>query len=83
MAKRKPELRREDCITHEQKLAYSRQMYERWLAIGENEPPSVLLDFKRFPPETEDWHHPEYFIAWANAERQKRKDISEFEAQRL
>ena len=55
MAKRKPELRREDCITHEQKLAYSRQMYERWLAIGENEPPSVLLDFKRFPPETEDY----------------------------
>jgi hypothetical protein len=76
MAKRyKPrdDLKPEDCTTPELKLEYSRMMYERYQSIGENEPPSVLLDFDRFPPETEEWMSPEYWIAVARAEREKRR----------
>ena len=72
---RNPELRREDCNTEEQKIAYSRMMYERWESdVGEM--PSAILDFEMFPLEREPWHSPEYWIMRAKAEREKRRLLS-------
>jgi hypothetical protein len=69
MRKQKP-IRREDCRTEAQKLAYSRQQYERRESMGEL--PSGILDLEKFPLETEPWHSGEYWIAVARAGREKR-----------
>jgi hypothetical protein len=73
--KRKPrdDIRREDCHTEQQRLEYSEMMYRRWQSIPHDAPPSVLLDFERFPTPTEDWHHPEYHIMVAKAERERMR----------
>ena len=70
MRKRKP-IRREDCHTEQQKLAYSRQQYDLRQSIGEL--PSEILDMEKFPLETEPWHSGEHWIAVARAEREQRR----------
>jgi hypothetical protein len=73
MRKRKPDIRREDVKTEADKIAYSRMIYDRWQSIGPNEPPDAVLDWQRFPMETEDWHSGEYWIMRAKAEREKQR----------
>ena len=76
MAKRKPDIRREDVKTEADKIAYSRQMYERWESIPDNAPPSYIIDNAHlFPLETEPWHSSEYWIAAARAEEQKQRAL--------
>jgi hypothetical protein len=72
MRKRKKLIKCEDCHTDAQKLAYSRQQYDLYAAIGHGKP-SDILDLEKFPMETEDWHNPEYWIMRAKAEREKRR----------
>lgn len=43
MAKRKPELKREDCKALADKIAYSKQMYERWESIRMMPHPAMSL----------------------------------------
>ena len=69
---RKPDIRREDCHTEEQKLAYSRQQYDRWQTVGYGKP-SEMVDPERFPLESEPWHGPEYWIAMAKSERERKR----------
>ena len=70
MGKQKP-IRREDCHTEQQKLAYSRQQYDLRQSMGEL--PSQILNLEKFPLETATWHSGEYWIAVARAEREKRR----------
>ena len=73
---RKPDdIELSDVRTPEDKVRYSEMMYHRYNDIGHDEPPSVLLDFQRFPPETEDWMSAEYWIAHAKAERERLKSL--------
>jgi hypothetical protein len=64
--RKKKIIRREDCVTDEQKLAYSKQQYERHEAAGRGKPSDI---FSVGPPETEDWHQPEYHIMVAARQR--------------
>ena len=70
MAKKR-NIRREDVRTEADKIAFSRQQYDLWQAVGDM--PDEILDFEKFPPETEPWHSPEYWIMVAKAEREKRR----------
>jgi hypothetical protein len=70
---RDDDIKLEDVRAEADKLRYSEMMYRRWEEIGPNEPPDAILDLERFPIETEPWHSPEYWIAAARAEREKRR----------
>lgn len=72
MRKRKKLIKREDCHTDAQKLAYSRQQYDLYAAIGYGKP-SDILDLEKFPMETEDWHQPEYWIMRKKADRERQR----------
>ena len=70
---RKPkDIRREDCVTDAQKLAYSKQQYYLYKSLAGGLP-SEIMDLDRFPMETEPWHSPEYWIAVAKAAREKQR----------
>jgi hypothetical protein len=69
MTRRKKLLRREDVKTLADKLRYSQQQRELW----EHASISDYNDFSKLPPIEHEWEHPEFFSAWADAERKKRK----------
>jgi hypothetical protein len=68
MAKRKKELKPEECTTYQLRLQYSRQQWER-----EQNLPYWSPEIFDWPIETEEWHSPHYWLNEAMRQRAERK----------